>query len=113
MARVTFRTVNTFSVIHRSLSCYVFFFNDAHCLLYRDALAKEIYSRLFGWLISQVNDIVYSGKRQLSIAVLDIFGFEVSKQMRRFFHLSQSCYVSYSTECVFVKKVVISSCYSD
>ncbi|XP_020611353.1 unconventional myosin-XV-like isoform X2 [Orbicella faveolata] len=42
----------------------------------RDALAKEIYSHLFGWLISRVNDIVYSGKKQTSIAVLDIFGFE-------------------------------------
>ena len=43
----------------------------------RDALAKEIYSHMFGWLISRVNDIVYSGKKQTSIAVLDIFGFEV------------------------------------
>ena len=47
----------------------------------RDALAKEIYSHLFGWLISRVNDIVYSGKRQTSIAVLDIFGFEVRSSL--------------------------------
>ncbi|KAJ7340290.1 hypothetical protein OS493_003023 [Desmophyllum pertusum] len=42
----------------------------------RDALAKEIYSHLFGWLISRVNNIVFKGKQQTSIAVLDIFGFE-------------------------------------
>ncbi|XP_078347643.1 unconventional myosin-XV-like isoform X3 [Oculina patagonica] len=42
----------------------------------RDALAKELYTHLFGWLISKVNDIMYSGKKQTSIAVLDIFGFE-------------------------------------
>ena len=41
-------------------------------------MAKEIYSHMFGWLISRVNGIVYSGKKETSIAVLDIFGFEVS-----------------------------------
>ena len=50
---------------------------DCLNLFYRDALAKEIYSHLFAWLISRVNGIVFKGKQQLSIAVLDIFGFEV------------------------------------
>ena len=43
----------------------------------RDALAKEIYSHLFAWLISKVNSSVFKGKQSTSIAVLDIFGFEV------------------------------------
>ena len=51
------------------------------CYFCRDALAKEIYSHMFGWLISRVNDIVYSGKKQTSIAVLDIFGFEVRSSL--------------------------------
>lgn len=46
--------------------------------LQRDALAKEIYTHLFDWLISKVNNIVFKDKMKLSIAVLDIFGFEVS-----------------------------------
>lgn len=43
----------------------------------RDALAKEIYSHLFAWLISKVNSNVFKGKQPTSIAILDIFGFEV------------------------------------
>ena len=50
--------------------------------LHRDALAKEIYTQLFGWLISKVNNIIFKGKMQMSIAVLDIFGFEVSYVLR-------------------------------
>lgn len=55
--------------------------NDAFivsCCFFRDALAKEIYAHLFAWLISKVNGIVFKGKQQMSVAVLDIFGFEVS-----------------------------------
>ena len=50
--------------------------------LHRDALAKEIYTQLFGWLIGKVNNIIFKGKMQMSIAVLDIFGFEVSYVLR-------------------------------
>lgn len=42
----------------------------------RDALAKELYSHLFAWLIGKVNSTVFKGKQHLSIGVLDIFGFE-------------------------------------
>ena len=49
-----------------------------HVVFFRDALAKEIYAHLFAWLISKVNGIVFKGKQQMSVAVLDIFGFEVS-----------------------------------
>lgn len=43
----------------------------------RDALAKQIYNHLFAWLIGKVNSVIFRGKLPLSIAVLDIFGFEV------------------------------------
>ena len=45
----------------------------------RDALAKAIYSHLFNWLVMKINSIVYESlsKYSTSIAVLDIFGFEM------------------------------------
>ncbi|XP_070579495.1 unconventional myosin-XV-like isoform X12 [Ptychodera flava] len=43
----------------------------------RDAIAKALYARLFSWLVERVNSIVSRGQRITSIAILDIFGFEV------------------------------------
>ncbi|XP_027730437.1 unconventional myosin-XV [Vombatus ursinus] len=42
----------------------------------RDAIAKILYSMLFGWLIDRINTLVYPEKDALSIAILDIYGFE-------------------------------------
>ncbi|XP_032227086.2 unconventional myosin-XV isoform X2 [Nematostella vectensis] len=42
----------------------------------RDAIAKELYSRVFTWLVNRVNGMVFHGKQRSSIAILDIFGFE-------------------------------------
>lgn len=42
----------------------------------RDAIAKALYSSLFGWLVNRVNSIVNKGERSTSINILDIFGFE-------------------------------------
>jgi len=56
-------------------------------LSYRDAVAKALYQRLFTWLVEKINAIVkgpepadISNQRDkvVSIAILDIFGFEVS-----------------------------------
>ncbi|XP_065559306.1 unconventional myosin-XV-like isoform X1 [Artemia franciscana] len=46
----------------------------------RDAIAKALYSSLFSWLVSRVNTIVSKGPKQLSISILDIFGFEDFKE---------------------------------
>ena len=44
----------------------------------RDAIAKALYSRLFTWLVERINQIVNKQDFQArSIAILDIFGFEV------------------------------------
>eukprot|EP00002_Diphylleia_rotans_P028380 TRINITY_DN572_c0_g1_i1.p1 TRINITY_DN572_c0_g1~~TRINITY_DN572_c0_g1_i1.p1 ORF type:complete len:1047 (+),score=203.16 TRINITY_DN572_c0_g1_i1:61-3201(+) len=45
----------------------------------RDALAKGLYSRLFGWLIYSINQRLVgpSDVPTLSIGILDIYGFEV------------------------------------
>uniref|UniRef100_A0A286XER4 Unconventional myosin-XV n=1 Tax=Cavia porcellus TaxID=10141 RepID=A0A286XER4_CAVPO len=42
----------------------------------RDAIAKVLYSLLFGWLIARVNALVSPQQDTLSIAILDIYGFE-------------------------------------
>lgn len=45
--------------------------------LSRDAIAKVLYALLFGWLITRVNALVSPQQDALSIAILDIYGFEV------------------------------------
>ncbi|XP_026560400.1 unconventional myosin-XV [Pseudonaja textilis] len=42
----------------------------------RDAIAKILYSLLFNWLMDRVNKQMYPKKNTLSIAILDIYGFE-------------------------------------
>ncbi|XP_060997076.1 unconventional myosin-XV [Dama dama] len=42
----------------------------------RDAIAKVLYALLFSWLIARVNALVSPQKDALSVAVLDIYGFE-------------------------------------
>ena len=56
-------------------------FNVEQALDSRDGLARALYSRLFTWLVSKINKICQPKVKTdsfLSIAVLDIFGFEVS-----------------------------------
>ena len=48
-----------------------------HLLCCRDAIAKVLYALLFGWLIARVNALVSPRQDTLSIAILDIYGFEV------------------------------------
>jgi myosin-5 len=51
----------------------------------RDALAKEIYRRCFDWIVSKINYLMYSNKvvAHQMIGVLDIFGFEIFKKVRK------------------------------
>lgn len=49
------------------------------CPLPRDAIAKTLYSLLFSWLTDRINKLVYPRQEALSIAILDIYGFEVSR----------------------------------
>jgi myosin V len=44
----------------------------------RDALAKSLYSKLFLWLVEQINDTIGASAKNASsfIGILDIFGFE-------------------------------------
>ncbi|XP_069907560.1 unconventional myosin-Ia isoform X1 [Oryctolagus cuniculus] len=45
----------------------------------RDALAKNIYSRLFNWIVNRINESIKvgSGERKKVMGVLDIYGFEI------------------------------------
>ncbi|XP_068445095.1 unconventional myosin-XV isoform X1 [Clinocottus analis] len=42
----------------------------------RDAVAKMLYSLLFGWLTERINGRVYPRNEALSVSILDIYGFE-------------------------------------
>jgi myosin-1 len=44
----------------------------------RDALAKDIYNRLFLWLVNRINKVVKKTvDAKYSIGILDIYGFEI------------------------------------
>lgn len=43
----------------------------------RNALAKALYSRLFDFLVGSINSAMEKQKDELSIGVLDIYGFEI------------------------------------
>nr|XP_010944583.1 unconventional myosin-Ia [Camelus bactrianus]XP_045366080.1 unconventional myosin-Ia [Camelus bactrianus] len=45
----------------------------------RDALAKNIYSRLFNWIVTRINESIKvdTGEKKKVMGVLDIYGFEI------------------------------------
>lgn len=50
----------------------------------RDALAKHVYARLFGWIVERVNGALRSSAKQHSfIGVLDIYGYRFSDPLLR------------------------------
>eukprot|EP00794_Sanderia_malayensis_P009899 gene9900-10912_t len=46
----------------------------------RDALAKTLYSRMFDYLVTSVNKAMQRDKDEISIGILDIYGFEIFKK---------------------------------
>ncbi|XDV31001.1 hypothetical protein PO909_033779, partial [Leuciscus waleckii] len=53
--------------------------NVAQAYYARDALAKNLYSRLFSWLVNRINESIkaQSKKPKKVMGVLDIYGFEI------------------------------------
>uniref|UniRef100_A0AAY4EKQ4 Unconventional myosin-Ib n=1 Tax=Denticeps clupeoides TaxID=299321 RepID=A0AAY4EKQ4_9TELE len=51
--------------------------NVAQAYYARDALAKNLYSRLFSWLVNRINESIKSKTRKKVMGVLDIYGFEI------------------------------------
>ncbi len=43
----------------------------------RDALVKALYSRLFDWLVTRINESICDDSAEFTIGVLDIYGFEI------------------------------------
>ena len=43
----------------------------------RDALAKDLYRRMFDYIVDLCNTNIYKGQSRASISILDIFGFEI------------------------------------
>ncbi|XP_017753376.1 PREDICTED: unconventional myosin-Ie-like [Eufriesea mexicana] len=51
--------------------------NVEQALYTRDALAKDIYARLFDYLVKKVNSAMETNAEGLEIGILDIYGFEI------------------------------------
>ena len=70
---LTQRTVET---LHENVKTDLSF---TEAIYARDALCKAVYSRLFTWIISRINDSIKVCKRgrKKSMGVLDIYGFEI------------------------------------
>lgn len=58
---------------------FPFFFCLIKAAYTRDALAKAIYSRLFDWLVTTINEKICDSTSEFNIGVLDIYGFEIFK----------------------------------
>ncbi len=43
----------------------------------RDAFAKAIYFRVFNWIVQRINESIHSDSSNITIGVLDIYGFEI------------------------------------
>ncbi len=51
--------------------------HEIYCCFLRDAISKGLYAQLFSWLVSRINQICFKEQKDSSIALLDIYGFEV------------------------------------
>ncbi|XP_034083135.1 unconventional myosin-Ib isoform X7 [Gymnodraco acuticeps] len=56
--------------------------NVAQAYYARDALAKNLYSRLFSWLVTRINESIKAApkSRHKVMGVLDIYGFEIFEE---------------------------------
>lgn len=75
------------------------------CIVFRDSLAKELYNRLFSWIVKRLNyttvpsnwikdDTIVPIEGVPSVGLLDIFGFEISASKNS---LEQFC-INYTNE---------------
>ena len=79
MKEFEYRLVSKTTIVGKDLS--VSKLDIKFCLNEQTAIAKELYNRMFNWLVYKLNQTVLPqgvNYRQLtSIGILDIFGFEV------------------------------------
>ena len=71
------KTLLTFRKIKAGREVIQVKMKQEECSQRRDTLAKSLYSSLFDWIVSKINaHLVPKNKSDISIGILDIFGFE-------------------------------------
>ena len=85
--------------IYLFVGCYIVFSLFA---LNRDAFSRALYSRLFAWLVARINQSIHLPENpdSTSIAILDIFGFEVICSFITLWSGQRLCYTIWLAESV-------------
>jgi myosin heavy subunit len=72
----------------RRMTVAIKYHNKEQAVISRDTLAKELYNRLFLWIVNAINtNIEYRGVQKRTIGILDIYGFEIFEDN----HFEQFC----------------------
>lgn len=72
----------------RRMTVALKYHNKEQAVISRDSLAKELYNRLFLWIVNAINtNIEYRGTQKRTIGILDIYGFEIFEDN----HFEQFC----------------------
>lgn len=72
----------------RRMTVAIKYHNKEQAVVSRDTLAKELYNRLFLWIVNAINsNIEYRGQQKRTIGILDIYGFEIFEDN----HFEQFC----------------------
>jgi hypothetical protein len=80
------RTGEDDAVRKRRMTMAIAYHDQSKAAVIRDSLAKELYNRLFLWIVNTINaSIEYRGRQKRTIGILDIYGFEI-------FQVSLVCY---------------------
>ena len=62
----------------RKMTMAIAYHDHSKAAVTRDSLAKELYNRLFLWIVNTINtNIEYRGPHRRTIGILDIYGFEI------------------------------------
>ncbi|KAF7216087.1 transcript variant X3 [Nothobranchius furzeri] len=79
--------------------------NVAQAYYARDALAKNLYSRLFSWLITRINGSIkaQAKTRHKVMGVLDIYGFEIFEQQDNSFEQFIINYCNEKLQQIFIE----------
>jgi myosin heavy subunit len=62
----------------RRMTVAIKYHDKEQATISRDTLAKELYNRLFLWIVNAINtNIEYRGSQKRTMGILDIYGFEI------------------------------------
>ncbi|XP_034083132.1 unconventional myosin-Ib isoform X4 [Gymnodraco acuticeps] len=79
--------------------------NVAQAYYARDALAKNLYSRLFSWLVTRINESIKAApkSRHKVMGVLDIYGFEIFEDRENSFEQFIINYCNEKLQQIFIE----------